>query len=299
MLNRKVLRDLSQSLRVVYYSRLQATAEQYRAQAELLCSIVQSTEEKIVLRWLGELPVLRKWLGDRKVVEIAAKAWEFMMADFEATVRIHENDLKYDRLQFIRPHVGELARQTNKLPLRETSALLCDGFAGALMLCYDGYPLFSANHANGSNVGTADFDATAFEAAYDAMVAQKDANGEDLEVEPTHLWYHPTLRSKVKEVIGTEKLTGGADNPNFGIVKPLPIRNMAAGTGAYWGLFDLSKELKPFWWAEHPEGALFIEMDQPTSPGRANRKEVVFGVERTGGAALGFPQLAWGSNGTT
>jgi phage major head subunit gpT-like protein len=61
----------------------------------------------------------------------------------------------------------------------------------------------------------ATLDATAFDAAVTTMMQRKNDKGESLGINPTHLVVPASLRAAARNILNVEKLTGGADNPNF------------------------------------------------------------------------------------
>jgi len=64
-------------------------------------------------------------------------------------------------------------------------------------------------------------DATAYNAAYAAMMAFTDDEGRNLGIRPTHLLHGPSNRANALDVLMAERLTSGATNVNRGTALPL------------------------------------------------------------------------------
>lgn len=62
-----------------------------------------------------------------------------------------------------------------------------------------------------------------FEKVYDAMRGQKADGGRPLNIRPTLLVVPTGLRSAAKKIVGTAVLSGGGDNPNYGLVETLEV----------------------------------------------------------------------------
>lgn len=68
---------------------------------------------------------------------------------------------------------------------------------------------------------TKPLDAASFQEAYDAMRAFKADGGRPLNLKATVLVVPTNLRSAAQTVVGTERMAGGATNPNYGLVEIL------------------------------------------------------------------------------
>lgn len=79
--------------------------------------------------------------------------------------------------------------------------------------CNVGFGFWQMGYASKQDLTTANFDA-----AYDAMGQFKSDQGRPLGIKPTTLVVPPSLRTKAQAIV-KDKLPGGEDNPNAGIVE--------------------------------------------------------------------------------
>lgn len=319
MLSRAKMRAASETFKLVFWKTTQSGGAQTPEVAMAITAMLMQVPEpdwKGLYRWFTGLPIMRQWIGDRQAVELAADGFEVIHKPYESTLKVLRDDIKFDKLGGYRPAIQEMANEVTLLKFRELIRLIEDARSGTTYgNCFDGYPLISASHTTGTNLGTAALTHAALAAAKAAMVAQHDTVNTDdrLLVRPTHLWYHDALQSTVDEILGNEYVvqslaTGGTSDYVGGAVKnvhyksltPLPLP-LGSGYTAYWGLLAVRPGggLGPILWQYDPSGGDFIAMDQATAEPNFMRRELFFGTEAWGAIAPGFPQYIWGSDGTT
>jgi phage major head subunit gpT-like protein len=257
---------------------------------------------------LSGIPLLRHWVGDRIFNELAAADFSIKLKPWEASLRVLEDDIRFDRMSGLKTVIQKMTVELLNKKWRTCAAMIQDGFTGALYGdCYDGLHLYSATHTTGSNLGTAAFSRTALDAAILAMRSQVDpTTNDDLLIEPTHLWYHPSLEARVSDVLDKQyviDITGTSveSNRQYKILQKMPIRGFTSAAANYWGLLaaDPGDPIKPFIWRHVPSMDDFTAMDSPQDEARFMRREVRFGIEMWANGAPGFCQYIWGSNGTT
>jgi phage major head subunit gpT-like protein len=268
---------------------------------------------KGLYRWFLGLPLMRHWIGDRQALQLVVEGFEVLQKPWESTLEVLRDDLKYDNLGGYRPTIAEMANEVLLLKYRELIRLMEDARTGTIYgNCFDGYPLISASHGTGTNSGTAALTASALDDAIDAMKAQHDVTNTDdrLLINPTHLWYHPALRSTVRDILDMDLVASAGTstthtdttirNPHYKALEPIELP-MGSSYTAYWGLFAdrPGSELGPVLWQYDPAGGDFTSLDSPNDMPNFMRRQLLFGTEMWGAIAPGFPQFVWGSNGTT
>lgn len=94
--------------------------------------------------WLGKLPGMREWVGERHVHGIANHGYTIKNKTFELTVSVPREAIEDDQYGVYTPLFQELGRAAKAHPdeLVIGSALM-NGFTA---LCYDGQPFFHASH---------------------------------------------------------------------------------------------------------------------------------------------------------
>jgi phage major head subunit gpT-like protein len=121
----------------------------------------KSDQETETYRWLGMTPALREWVGGRQAKGMRVESYQITNKIFEATLDISIDDLRRDKIDAIRPRLGDLAtRAAEHWEKLITELIIADG------ICYDGQNFFDTDHVSGSS-GTLqnDLDATDIPAA--------------------------------------------------------------------------------------------------------------------------------------
>ena len=93
--------------------------------------------------WLGQLPGLREWLGDRVVHAIGNHGYTIKNKPFELTVGVPRTAIEDDQYGVYTPLMHEMGRAVEAHPDQLVFGLLKEGRTA---LCYDGQPFFSATH---------------------------------------------------------------------------------------------------------------------------------------------------------
>lgn len=119
-----------------------------RAESEFLKVATKSTSTSAsnTYGWLGQIPQMREWVGDRVINDIASSAYQIFNKDFETTVGVDRNDIEDDNVGIYAPMMRELGRSAGAQPDELTFKLMLDGFSDT---CFDGQPFFDADHPVG------------------------------------------------------------------------------------------------------------------------------------------------------
>lgn len=114
---------------------------------------VPSTTEKEIYGWLGQLPGMREWIGDRMIKNIVAKGFAIENLDFESTISVPRNKIEDDLYGIFSPLMTELGRAAAAHPDELVFKTLAKGWTEH---CYDGQFFFDTDHpvGNGSAADT-------------------------------------------------------------------------------------------------------------------------------------------------
>ena len=93
--------------------------------------------------WLGRIPQVRKWVGDRVIQNLNAHSYSLTNEDYELTIGVGRNDIEDDNLGIYAPMFTEMGRSVQSLPCELVYQLLQTGWTTN---CYDGQPFFDADH---------------------------------------------------------------------------------------------------------------------------------------------------------
>lgn len=104
---------------------------------------VPSSNAKEEYGWLGELPDMREWVGDRVINQFSASGYSIRNKDWEQTVGVKRNDIADDNLGLYNTKFQAMGRATAAHPPKLSWSLLKAGFS---TVCYDGQFFFDTDH---------------------------------------------------------------------------------------------------------------------------------------------------------
>lgn len=294
IVNQATLQSIYRSFKTIFAQALDTAQPVY----ERITTVVPSTTREEEYKWLGKIPRMREWVGDRVVQNLAAYGYTIKNRDWEATVAVDRNDVEDDTIGIYRPLIQALAQSAALHPDELIFELLVNGFT---QKCYDGQPFFAAEHVDGdqdpqSNTATAVLSATSYATARAAMMSLKDEHGRPLKIVPGLLAVPPALEGTGREILLAERTDAGATNPWRGTAELLVVPELA-GNDTMWFLLDVSKPVKPliFQQRKRPE---FVSKDRPDDDNVFMRKEFIYGTDCRDNAGYGLWQLAYGSTGS-
>lgn len=148
----------SRDLIADFYPRLEATMEAiWFPKVALEIPSDRETEE---LAWLGQVPVMRQWIGGRKEETLNKYSLTITNVLYEATLPISVPDLRRDKTSQIRQRVADLAVRTATHWNSIGGTLITNGEAGTSSLAYDGQFFFDTDHNESGTNQTNDLTAT-------------------------------------------------------------------------------------------------------------------------------------------
>lgn len=261
--------------------------------------------ETVVLGLLAEMPLFRKWTGDRETKRLNVASFSVTVDDYEFSYGVHRNVIKYDRFGLVEPHMRAAGVAQRRFPEDLVNAAQA---AGKTALCFDGLPFYSASHPQGLNGQNGTFSnlftgqaltIANIIARYQYMTQIQDANGRKMGIRPNVLEYGPGDLGNVRialeaELIGvavTGTPGGAASQSNVAIRGLLtPVLNPELETGV-WYLHD-TRMMKPFVLIEEsPPSGLEMRFN-PEDPHVWNNNEFLFGARATAAASYLLPHLS-------
>lgn len=284
---------------------LQTRFNKALAKAELIwkqmAMEVQSSGSAEEYHWLGDVPVMKQWIGDREFGGLRTYKQRIENVDYANGIAIKANDINDDRLGMVGPQVSTLATQAAFHAEKLVLDLLKNGFTG---VCYDGQTFYDTDHKDGngptlSNKVTTVLSDTALRTAEKTMSELRDERGELLGIRPTHLFVPPALKATAEGIVKAQRLASGADNLLYQMVELVVSPRLGAaggGSDTAWHLLDLSNDVKPLI-LQVREPVTFTAMDSPDDPNVFMRKEFQYGAQWRGGAGYALWQFAYGSTG--
>ena len=265
-----------------------------------VCTVMPSNGRDEKYDFLGNMPGVREWKGDRKFQQLRAASFEIENKHWESSLLVSKNDIKDDRLGMYGPLTEDLAAEATHHP----DELWFDTLiAGTSTACFDGQYFFDTDHSWGdsgsqsndltstvvSNVAVtvAEFK-TAYHAARSAMLNFKRDNGKFFR-RPVVMGMSnlmlivPTELEEVATTAVTATLVGGGDT-NVIIDKPKIVTSPYLTTATSFYLLNLGDSLKPFvFQAREPLSRSYKGMDD------LETKDIKFMTE----ARYNLGYLAW------
>lgn len=122
---------------------------------ERVATVVPSSTASNTYGWLGNMPMLREWVGDRSVKDIKQHGYQILNKGFESTVSVKRTDIEDDQVGIYRPLMEGLGKAAAQFMDQQIFGLLKNGDT---QLCYDGQFFFDVDHPvypNTDGTGTA------------------------------------------------------------------------------------------------------------------------------------------------
>lgn len=243
-----------------------------------LSTIVQSRGSDEQYGWLGGMPSMREWLGDRVFNQLLASHYTIANKLWESSVAIDKTVIEDDRLDMFGPVLEQLGVEAAFHP---DTLLFAAIVAGESVAGWDGQFFFDTDHAMGASGAqsndltyaaatgtvptTAEFKA-AFRAAVTKMLGYKNDQG--------NLFHRPTvgrladlvllvplgLRDIAYDALEAQ-LVGGGDT-NVVIDRPTIITSANLTDDTKFYVFRVDQPIKPFiFQARRPLGRQMKGMD--------------------------------------
>lgn len=108
-----------------------------------IATMVPSTTGTEDYGWLGNIPGMREWIGDRLIHNLAQHDYSIRNRKFELTVGVPRDKVEDDQYGVYAPMMEMLGASASEHPDQLIFALLAAGFATP---CYDGQFFFDIDH---------------------------------------------------------------------------------------------------------------------------------------------------------
>jgi len=252
------LATASRLITSVFDKSVRAASPFYPRIATVVAS--ESAEEKYA--WLGDMPGMREWLGERIFKQLRAADYELKNKHWENSLLVSKTDIADARMLKYKMLIEGLAAEGTYHP---DELLFTTMVAGESTACFDGQFFYDTDHSWGDS-GTQSNDLTyaaatgtvptsaefraAYNQAYAAMLAFKGDNGKPLvrptqaqQVERPLVTVTPTLYPTALEALSARFDTNGNPVVIMGNPEVLPIAYLTDATKFH--VHDTSGPLKP------------------------------------------------------
>lgn len=155
IINQGNLRSLYIGYRTAFQNGLGQAESMY---GRIATTVPSSTREE-EYGWLGKIPIMREWLGDRVIQNIKTHDYKIKNRPFELTLGVDRDDIEDDNIGIYAPLFTEMGMATSAHREQLIWGLLKAGFTTA---CYDKQNYFDTDHPvldeNGAEVSVANTD---------------------------------------------------------------------------------------------------------------------------------------------
>jgi phage major head subunit gpT-like protein len=294
--------------------RFQGAMTRTQSYWDRLATEVPSSTRENHYGWIGRLPKIREWLGERIVNNLSSREYTLKNRQFEETLGLKREDILDDQLGLFNMSLDMLGMQAKLWPDSLIVDLLQNGHtATAPYAAFDGQPFFSASHpvdvddsskgtySNYSSTGMALTSAN-FNTVYNTMVGYLGEDGQPLGVVPDLLIVPPQLKLAALQILNatftapaaaagqnaastvqTNMLQGWADH----IAHPY-----LANQATTWYLASTQFPIRPFIW-QLREPISFTYRNSPTDDNVFKRREFQYGIDGRGNAGFSLPFLCY------
>lgn len=274
--------------------------EETEVQHPKIAMLVPSDTRDETYAWLGAVPSMREWVGDRVAKKLSSYGYNIKNKDFELTISVPRNDIEDDHIGVYKPMFQDLAYSAKLNPDRLVFSLFTKAFSE---LCFDGQAFISTEHkplfegsksAKQSNKGTAKLSPESYGAARTQMMTFQNDEGNPLYIVPDMLVVSPQNEALAKTILTANEIKQEVniykDTADFLVVPEL------AATPSQWFLLCTKRPVKPFIFQNRRDARL-IRMDKDNDDNVFFKKEYIYGVDSRCNAGYGLWQLAFGSTG--
>ena len=175
---------------------------------------VPSETRDTTYAWMGQIPMMREWIGSREIQSLMTYDYVIKNKNFELTTSVPVNDIADDLYGVYAPLMSEMGLSAKKHPDVLTFDLLGKGFTEK---SYDKVPFFSANHPMGksktvqSNTGTKKLSAISYAEARTQMMTIKGENDKTLNIVPDLLVVAPQNEAIARELLFADLIAGSSN----------------------------------------------------------------------------------------
>ena len=138
-----------EALRVGFHADFKKGIAKVQSKYQVLTTTVSASTLIATYGFLGDFPVFREWLGEKRVRSLDEKAYSLKTRDFESTIGVHKNKIRDDNLGLYGPLVQGWGEEAAALPDRLAFEALGEGHQRP---CYDGQNYFDEEHPVGDGV---------------------------------------------------------------------------------------------------------------------------------------------------
>lgn len=294
IINQSNLHGLTTGFSAAFNKALSEVSPDYRDIATVTSSSTAAND----YAWLGQIPDMKEWIGDREVQHISEYGYTIKNKSFERTIGINRDAIEDDQYGIYTPMFSMMGQEAGEHYNDLVFEMLTKGFTEK---CYDEKTFFAADHVSGektfSNTSTAALSTESFLAARQAMMSITGDKNKPLKLVPDLLVVSPKNEMVAKKILEAS-LIDGTTNITQNLAKIKVATELSGDNEDAWFLLCTKKFLKPIILQIRKK----IKFDMLTKDTDMNvflQKEYLYGCDSRDNAGFGFWQMAYGSTGKT
>lgn len=292
IINQQNLRGLT----IGYSTAFNKALDETKTNWQMIATKIPSTTAENNYKWLGQMPGMREWIGEREIQSLDAYDYTIKNKKFERTIGVPREDIEDDQFGIYTAFFSGMGEQAALHPEELVFGLLSKGFVNK---CYDGQPYFSDNHVVGkikfSNKGTAKLTPESYREARKAIMSIKGEKGKNLNLVPDLLVVSPSNEYQAKLILEADQIEG-TTNVDKGTAQVLVTTELAGENENMWFLLCTKKFLKPFIYQER-KPMKFVSLTKEDDINVFLKDLYLYGADSRCNAGYGFWQMAFGSTG--
>lgn len=263
---------------------------------EKIATTIESKTKSEKYTWLGQMPRMIEWIGERTVKNLALHDYEIKNKSWELTISLDRNDVEDDSIGIYANLIQAMGESAKTHPDEIIFSLIKNGFINK---CYDGKPFFSSVHQEEksiiqNNMGIYKLNIDTYADARASMISIKDESGNPFKVTPNLLVVPPQLEGIARQILLADKVEGTTNM--FKNSAELLVVPELSDNPTKWFLFDTSKPIRPLIFQQRKKTE-FVSKDDIKDDNVFNKKEFLYGADSRDNAGYGLWQLAYGSTG--
>lgn len=181
LVNHANLSTLNTAIKKLFQAGLDSVEPEYTQ----IATVVPSTTASNTYGWLGEMPEMVEWIGERTIKDIKTHGYNIVNKLYESTIGVKRTDIEDDNIGTLNPLAQAHGKRAKQHPDKLVFGALKDGHN---QVCYDGQNFFDTEHPVYEN-----HDGTG------AMNATSNMDYDPARTEPS--WYLLDTKNSIKPII--------------------------------------------------------------------------------------------------
>lgn len=148
---RVITQALLDALRVTFSKAFEQGMTEAQIVGEFMSTPIPSSTAINTYGFLGDLPIFRKWVGEKRIKQVIEKVYQLINEDYEATLGVHKNQIEDDQIGLYPAMFQGWGREGRLWMDRLRFQALA---LGHTLPCFDGQNFFDDEHPSYDEAGT-------------------------------------------------------------------------------------------------------------------------------------------------